>query len=164
MEPAINQAIGEMISYYAGDPRRIQHFLKVHSFARWMGAQELLPADEMLILELAALMHDIGIKESENKYGTATGKQQEKEGPPLARVFLQNLGVDKKVTERVCYLVAHHHTYRNVAGKDYQILIEADFLVNAYEDQLEREAIEAAEEKIFTTKTGKWLLKRQFLT
>ena len=31
---------------------------------------------------------------------------------------------------RVEYLVGHHHTYKDIDGLDYQILVEADFLVN----------------------------------
>lgn len=38
--------------------------------------------------------------------------------------------------DRICYLVGHHHTYVNVDGIDYRILLEADFLVNAYEDEM----------------------------
>ena len=40
------------------------------------------------------------------------------------------------MVERICYLIGHHHTYKDVDGADYQLLLEADFLVNAYEDAL----------------------------
>ena len=36
----------------------------------------------------------------------------------------------RRVTERVAYLIGHHHTYDKIEGMDYQILVEADFLVN----------------------------------
>ena len=42
--------------------------------------------------------------------------------------------------ERVKYLIAHHHTYDAIDGIDYQILVEADFLVNILEDGLAKEA------------------------
>ena len=32
----INNVLLEMINYYQGDPKRIQHFLKVHSFAKFI--------------------------------------------------------------------------------------------------------------------------------
>ena len=32
----------EMISYYSGDPKRIQHFTKVHSYAKLIGEREQL--------------------------------------------------------------------------------------------------------------------------
>jgi hypothetical protein len=44
-------------------------------------------------------------------------------------------------------------------GLDYQILVEADFLVNIYEDQLSEDAIDSVYRKIFKTDTGKKLLK-----
>ena len=44
------------------------------------------------------------------------------------------LGFAENVIERVCYLIGHHHTYTGIEGRDYQILVEADFLVNLYED------------------------------
>lgn len=47
------------------------------------------------------------------------------------------LEVSEDETNRICYLIAHHHTYDNVEGLDYRILLEADFLVNAMEDDLD---------------------------
>ena len=53
------------------------------------------------------------------------------------------------------YLVGHHHTYKDIDGLDYQILVEADFLVNYFEDGLDKEHIKKSAEKIFKTETGK---------
>ena len=30
----------QMIAFFSGDPKRIQHFMKVHSFARIIGTKE----------------------------------------------------------------------------------------------------------------------------
>ena len=60
------------------------------------------------------------------------------------------------------YLVGHHHTYKNIEGMDYQILVEADFLVNLYEEGVKKEAALAARENIFRTKTGVWTLNTMF--
>lgn len=46
--------------------------------------------------------------------------------------------------DRVCWLVGHHHTYTDIRDLDYQILVEADCLVNLYEDDAPRSAVEAA--------------------
>ena len=35
-----NILITEMIRYYAGDPKRIQHFIKVYTFAKMIGEKE----------------------------------------------------------------------------------------------------------------------------
>ena len=50
----------KMIEYYAGDSRRVHHFLKVHSFAKLIAEMEGMEPDEMQVLEIAALAHDIG--------------------------------------------------------------------------------------------------------
>ena len=109
-------------------------------------------------------VHDIGIKISEEKYNSSAGKYQEIEGPPIAEEMLTKLGYDKNVIERVSYLVGHHHTYSNIDGIDYQILVEADFLVNIDEDEMTKETAENVREKIFKTKSGTQMLDNLFLT
>lgn len=154
-ENLLNNLYMEMIGYYAGDARHIQHFVKVHSFAKLIGEMECVEEETLRILEAAAYVHDIGIKPAQEKYGSSDGKLQEKEGPSVAREMLERLGFDKQLTERVCYLVGHHHTYDSIDGLDYQILVEADFLVNLYEDGLDRDAAACVCEKIFRTASGK---------
>lgn len=157
-----NKLIEEMISYNRGDAKRIQHFIKVHSFAKLIGETEDLSPAELFVLETAAVVHDIGIKPSEAKYGRCDGKLQEQEGPEPARELLEKLGYEKTVIERVCYLVAHHHTYENVEGLDYRILLEADFLVNLYEDGISKKGVQRAYEKILVTETGKRICREMF--
>ena len=119
-----------MIELYSGDAKRIQHFCKVHSYAKLIAETENVDRKCLFILEAAALTHDIGIHICEEKYGNCNGKLQEKEGPVIAEKLLRELGFEDVVSERVQYLIAHHHTYDNIDGIDYQILVEADFLVN----------------------------------
>ena len=45
----------DMIAYYDGDPKRIQHFTKVHSYARLIGIGEELDDASLFILEAAGL-------------------------------------------------------------------------------------------------------------
>lgn len=152
----------EMIRYYGGDPARIQHFVKVHSFSALIGRSEGLDEHTQFILEAAAYVHDIGIKPAIEKYGSGAGPYQEKEGPAYARELLSHIGIAPDVIERVCYLVGHHHTYTDIDGMDYQILVEADFLVNLFEGGKSGEAIRHAYESIFQTKTGKEICKTMF--
>jgi HD superfamily phosphodiesterase len=151
-----------MISLYTGDAKRIQHFCKVHSYAKLIAEQENVGKDTLLILEAAALTHDIGIHISEEKYGNCNGKHQEEEGPALAKQLLSDLGFDEKVSERVQYLIGHHHTYSNIEGIDYQILVEADFIVNFFEDNVKEEGIREAYNNIFKTETGKKICREMF--
>lgn len=159
----LHQLTLEMISFDQGDPKRIQHFLKVHSFARLIGTGENLDEKTLFILEAAAITHDIGIRPAEEKYGSCSGKLQEQEGPAPAREMLASLGFDSDVIDRVCFLIAHHHTYDQVDNIDYQILLEADALVNLFEDDLPARNRTAALNNIFRTKTGTWICKTMFL-
>ena len=159
----LNNLCSRMIEFYRDDPARIQHFIKVHSFAKLIGEEEHLDEKLLYILEAAAYVHDIGIKPAERKYGKCNGKLQEQEGPSAAREMLVKLGFEDKITERVCYLVGHHHTYTNIEGMDYQILVEADFLVNLYEEHSSIETVNAVYQKIFRTESGKQICKTMFL-
>ena len=152
----------EMILVNRGDPKRIQHFLKVREFARLIAAGEGLDERSRFTLEAAALVHDIAIRRCELIYGSCNGKLQEQEGPALARELLTALEFEPDVVERVCFLVGHHHTYDQIDGMDYQILVEADFLVNLYEDEAGEQAVETALERIFRTRTGRELCQAQF--
>lgn len=150
------------IEYDNGDARRIQHFIKVHSFAKLIGEEEKLSDEMMKTLEAAAILHDIGIHEGERLYGRNDGEIQQKLGPDIAKGILQSIGGYEDVTERVMYLIAHHHTYTGIDGKDLQILIEADFIVNLYEDNASEKAVRNAYERIFVTESGKKILRNSF--
>lgn len=152
----------DMIAYYDGDPKRIQHFTKVHSYARLIGIGEELDDASLFILEAAAYTHDIGIRVAEEKYGSCDGKLQEQEGPIIAQKMLSQLGFENYIVERICFLIGHHHTYDNIDGLDYQILVEADFLVNLYEDDAGNRAIDKAYKRIFKTETGKKIFRLMF--
>ena len=154
--------IEKMMEYYAGDPKRVQHFLKVYEFAKLIGESEELEPEKLHILRTAAIVHDIGIKISEEKYGSSGGKYQEKEGPAVAEPMLRALRYNEAVIDRVLFLIAHHHTYTGIEGEDYQILVEADFLVNILEDGLAKEAALQAYQNIFKTESGKNICQEMF--
>ena len=158
----INKLHLAMIELYRGDAKRIQHFCKVHSYAKLIAETENVDKECLFIIEAAALTHDIGIHSCEEKYGNCNGKLQEKEGPAIAEKMLKELGFDQDVSDRVQYLIAHHHTYNNIDEIDYQILVEADFLVNIMEDGLSKEAALKAYESIFKTTCGKMICREMF--
>ena len=54
------------------------------------------------------------------------------------------------------------HTYTDVDGLDYRILLETDFLVNAYEFQQKGKVIYAQPERILQTETGRILFQTMF--
>lgn len=159
-----NELIMKMTEYYSGEPHRIQHFMKVFAYAKMMGELEGLGGKEQEILETAAIVHDIGIRVSEEKYGDCSGKHQEELGPDVAREMLGSLGYAGDVIDRVCYLVGHHHTYTDIDGMDYQILVEADFLVNMFENENNNGPARVTLEKIFKTESGSALCRAMFAT
>lgn len=158
----MEQLFFEMMKFYSGDPKQIQHFTKVHSYAHLIGLGENVDSATLKILEIAAIVHDIGIKPSIEKHGSGNGKYQELEGPPVAEAMLKKLGYPQDIIDRVCYLVGHHHTYKDIDGIDYQILVEADFLVNMYESEMSTNAIKSTLDKIFRTQTGKEYCQTMF--
>lgn len=160
---SVESILREAVAYDSPDVKRINHFLKVYSFAKMIGEGEHLSQKEQYILEVAAVLHDIGIRESERKYGSCDGKYQEIEGPIIARELLGRLNAEDEVVERVCFLIGHHHTYDQVDGPDYQILIEADFFVNAFEGEMGADAIRNVYGRIFRTETGKALFEKMYL-
>ncbi len=149
-ETKLSLLMRAMIKYDGGDVPRIQHFVKVHDFARMIGVAEDVGSEQLFILEAAAILHDVGIHAAEAKYGNSHGKHQEELGPAEAKKVLADVGgFTEQQTERICWLIAHHHTYTNVTSQDHRILLEADFLVNSFEDNLSKEAIASFRENVF---------------
>ena len=149
-ETKLSLLMRAVIKYDGGDLPRIQHFVKVHDFARMIGVAEDVGSEQLFILEAAAILHDVGIHAAEAKYGNSHGKHQEELGPAEAKKVLAEVGgFTEQQTERICWLIAHHHTYTNVTSQDHRILLEADFLVNSFEDNLSKEAIASFRENVF---------------
>lgn len=154
--------IRAMMRHDRGHPQLIQHFLKVHAFAKMIGWREGLDEDTQKTLEAAAIVHDIGILASLRVYGDDAGRHQEELGPAEAEEMLRGLGYEEETIRRVSALVGRHHTYTGVDGVDCRILIEADFLVNLYENGCGKEAVSRARESVFRTQAGLDLLDTMF--
>ncbi len=159
----ISQLTENMIAASAGNTADIHHFLCVWAYAKTIGEAEGLDAKTQFLLEAAAIIHDISCPLCREKYGNMDGRHQEAESPPLVRNFLADSGFDAKLIDRISYLVAHHHTPAGIDGIDYQILIEADFLVNAAEKSLDKAAVAHFLENTAKTDCGKRLLQAIFL-
>ena len=154
-----NPIIELMINYNGSDVPRINHALKVHGFADYIAAKEQCDGKTKEIICIASILHDIGIHNAEKKYNSNAGNYQELEGPIVASELLKNIDIPNDILERVFYLIGHHHSYNKIDGIDFQILVEADFLVNIFEDRMEGAAIDSVKEKIFRTASGLYLLK-----
>ena len=146
--------IEKMIQYFGTDVRRINHALKVYGFARCIAQKEKLTENELFIVDIVAILHDIGIIEAEKKYNSSNGKYQEIEGPAIAKNMLSDQHIDTTTIDRICFIIGNHHSYQKIDNMDFQVIVEADFLVNIYEDEMKKHSIENIRNKYFKTQTG----------
>ena len=159
----ISQIMEKMIAFSNGNLHDINHFMCVWTYAKTIGELEGLDSTIQQRLELTAVVHDISCPLCREKYGSASGKNQELESPPLVDAFFEDLPVSSADIERISWLVSHHHTYTNVDGFDHRILLEADFLVNADEGGCTPSAIRSFRERVFRTAAGTRLLDSMYL-
>ena len=151
-----------MLEMDKGQPKLIQHFTKVHSYAKLIAESEALPLETVETIEAAALVHDIAIPLCISKYGSDSGSLQEIEGPALAKALLAELAFPAEIVERVASLVGEHHTYDPIDGIDHQILVEADFLVNNFESNVTAAMREMTLNRVFKTEAGKRIYRLMF--
>jgi len=156
--------IKAMESYFDGDTKRIDHARKVTEYA-----EKLLEGEggDYFIVIGAAVLHDIGIHEAERKHGSASGKYQEIEGPPIAREILTELGFVYEQIEEICDIIAYHHSIGPMRSNgNFRILYDADWLVNLGDEYniQDTEKLNTIIEKVFLTKSGKSLAKKVYLS
>lgn len=77
----------------------------------------------------------------------------------MQKKILEKYNLEQEEKERILYIIGHHHSYDKIDGLEFQILVEADFLVNIYEENMPQEAIKKIKDKYFKTKLGKDLLE-----
>ncbi|MEW6170169.1 MAG: HD domain-containing protein, partial [Candidatus Omnitrophota bacterium] len=113
----------------------------------------------------ASILHDVGIKKAESKYGSSAGNLQEKEGPAIAREILVKLGLKKQDVEEICEIIAHHHSPGKINTQNFKVLYDADWLVNLKDevDLSDKEKLKKIIGRIFLTKTGQEKAKEIYL-
>ena len=158
----IAEILEKMICYSNGNIHDIDHLVRVWTFAKTIGELEHIDAETQYILEVAAITHDIACPLCRVKYGNASGKHQEEESAALIEEFFADSDLPKEFVDRVSYIVSHHHTITGIDGIDYQIMIEADYLVNADESNFSGNNVRNMLEKVFKTETGKFLLQSMY--
>jgi len=153
----------EMKKYFGKDLKRISHALKVARYAEQIMKIE---GGNPLVILASAYLHDIGIHQAEKKYQSISGEYQEKEGPGMAREILERLDVQKEIVNEVCDIIGHHHHPRGEETLNFQILYEADWLVNMEEDGIsqDRKEVQSLVEKHFRTEAGRKLAEELYLS
>ena len=153
-----------MESYFDGDTKRIDHAHKVTEYAEKLLEHE--DGDYSIVIG-AAVLHDIGMHESQRKHGSTIGKYQEIEGPPIAREILKKLGFVYEQIEEICDIIAYHHSIGPMRNNhNFQILYDADWLVNLGDEYnvQDTEKLNTVIEKVFLTKSGKSLARKVYLS
>ena len=153
------QLLQDMVRFSTGEPRRIHHMVKMLSFANMIADAEGLKGKDLTCLQAAAILFDCGYKTSQEIHQDMTTKHLEELSPRIARAMLAKQGLDPQLIDHICELLETSHTYRDVEGLDHQILIEADFLVDFFDDNCAEIAIRKALKNIFRTETGKALCR-----
>lgn len=149
--------------YFDSDMKRINHAKKVMAFAEELLREE--NADWHIVIP-ASILHDVGIKIAEKKYGSSAGHYQEKEGPPIAREILTKLEFNKEDIEEICQIIAHHHSPGKINTHNFKVLYDVDWLVNLRDemDTGDKLKLEQIIDKVFLTPAGKSLAKKIYLT
>lgn len=122
------QLVRVLTQYFGNDDRRIEHALRVlHHAEHIMGSH---PGCDAEIVIASALLHDVGIKMSEEKHGYNTGKTQEEYGPSVAGELLGSINFPSDKTEIVKNIVGNHHSPSRYDYPELAVLKEADLIVN----------------------------------
>jgi predicted hydrolase (HD superfamily) len=122
-----DRLIAAMREVFGADQRRIDHALAVLGHAEAILAAEGGDAE---VVTAAAILHDIGIQQAEQRHGSPAAHWQELEGPPIARDILRRLDVSPEIIEHVCRIVANHHSARDIDTPEFRIIWDADWIVN----------------------------------
>lgn len=160
----VQNLIGEMEHYFGADMRRRQHALSVLDFARQINREE---GGNSLVVEAAAILHDIGIHEAERKYGSAAGHYQELEGPAIATEIMERYPeISASVSDHVCRIIANHHSAKDITTIEFWVLWDADWLVNIPEEigLEDRVGLRQRIARIFRTRTGLMLAEKLYLS
>lgn len=119
-----------LVDYFQDDLRRIDHALNVLKVS-----EEILvhySGYDTEIVTACALLHDVGIKKSEEVLGYNSGKTQELYGPPIVEELLNSINFPEEKIEIVSNIVGNHHSPSKYDYIELEILKEADRIVNSY--------------------------------
>ena len=154
----------EVRKVFRNDSHMMDHTQRVYDFVQHIAADQTgMDPEERRIIAITALLHDIGILEAEKKYGSRSGKYQHIEGPPLVRSIMTRAGETPAIIERVAFIVGNHHHFSQADGTDFQILIEADMLVNLQNETIRPDILAGFIDRFFKTTRGRELARHIYL-
>ncbi len=145
------------------DEKRISHAIQVLENAEKILQEE--KASPRITLA-AALLHDIGVRESEEKYDSAAFRHNRIESASIARRVLKGLDFSEEDIEHVCRIVAHHHSGMPEETPEFRIVWDADRLVSFSDEYPDADEEERASliGNIFKTAAGRQLAMLRFMS
>lgn len=155
MKPVHEKYWEEVGKIFLDDPAQLEHTKRVFAYVQRIAKEIALPEEKRKVAEIAAIFHDVGIKEAERKYGSREGKYQHLEGPPVAWKILEAAQEEASVIARVVFIVGHHHDFSAIDGDDFQVLVEADVLANVLEGNITKAMLADLTDRVFVTGAGK---------
>lgn len=120
-----------LVDYFENDFRRITHALEVMKYSEVVMSH--FDAYDYEIVIASALLHDIGIKNSEKELDYNDGKTQETYGPPVARELLSKIAFPNDKIDKVCDIISNHHSKSRFDYAELKILKIADSIVNRFD-------------------------------
>ena len=154
----------EMKRYFGKDFKRIAHAANVARYAERLVKEE---KGNPAVVLCAALLHDIGIRETEQKHEIDQVNRHQELGPPIAREILTRLGAKEALIDEVCDIIGHHHRPGDGETIDFKILYDADLIVNLEEHfrggKTDKERIGEIIKKKMLTAAGRQLAREVFL-
>ena len=117
-----------LINYFDDDDSRIEHAMRVLYHSENI-MKEYNNYDEEIVIA-CALLHDIGIKISEEKFGYNNGRTQEEFGPDIAEELLLLINFPADKIKKVKEIIGNHHSKSRYNYPELEILKQADKIVN----------------------------------
>lgn len=132
--------ISLMVQHHGGQPEKVYRTMKIYSFVHAIAAEEDISDEARGAAEKAAILCEMG--------------ESSAESASFSDMLLLNLGCDRSVIQKVHNLIVKLDDTENIDTIEQQILYEARFLVNAFENRLDKETIVENLMKNFKTKCG----------
>lgn len=154
MNAIVKTMSDRVMAYFAkNDQSQIPHTLNVAYFTRLIAANEEYNEEKKTLMEIAALLHDIGCPQAKSKYGNSLPVNQEKEGRIVAENILCNCNeLTQEQKEWLCDVVGNHHHHNKVVELGFEALADADLIVNMIEGYYDKNRSSIFRKMIFTNK------------
>ncbi|MBN1501404.1 MAG: HD domain-containing protein [Spirochaetes bacterium] len=123
--------IKALCDFFENDYRRIEHALKVTELSGRIAAE--YGAFDYELLTAACILHDIGIKKSEEVLGYNNGKTQEEYGPAEAEKILKSINFPAEKISKVLEIIGNHHSPSRYDYIELKILKQSDQIINSAE-------------------------------